>query len=42
MIHYATVRAGLDATPDTDLVIDTQHVSVADATTMILAFVAGG
>jgi hypothetical protein len=40
--HYAAVQAGLDATPDTDLVIDTEEVSVAAATTMILAFVAGG
>ena len=38
--HYATVEPGLDATPDTDLVIHTDQVSVADATTVILAFVA--
>jgi len=38
--HYEAVQAGLDATADTDLVIHTDDVSLADATTMILAFVA--
>ena len=37
--HYASVQAGLDAAPDTDLVIHTDEMDVTEATNAILAFV---
>ena len=37
--HYASVEAGLDAAPDTDLVIHTDEMDVTEATNAILAFV---
>ena len=37
--HYANVEAGLDAAPDSDLVIHTDEMDVTEATNAILAFV---
>jgi len=39
--HYATVQAGLDATPATDLVIHTDVVTVAEAAKLVVSLVAG-